>query len=246
MPFQLYHDPHHFDQHPEFGLGFHIVSTPRGAPGAREIFILFGQLYLLRIDQLATIYPLLNSVRPEDMEQATDTEARANPYSSDLTQCDAAFFTSDPILMALTSGPGGTPSAPPPTPGAALSPPLPYGHLPFQRNTRTNYERFVRFTAFATDPRITSDGGLLPGTFAAPASEERMVPGGFAAVGRYALPTLMPAVWRRDIIPPINRPYHSGAVVPMFGQAGGGVEVMFGQALPANSAHQRVARIEDL
>jgi hypothetical protein len=50
-----------------------------------------------------------------------------------------------------------------------------------------------------------------------PASELNFVPTGFAAVGRYALPDLPPACRRCEI----------GACLPLYGQAGGGVEVMF-------------------
>jgi hypothetical protein len=68
---------------------------------------------------------------------------------------------------------------------------------------------------------------VLAGTFGFPASELNFVPTGFAAVGRYALPDLPPACRRYEITPPTGYTLQCGASVPLYGQAGGGVEVMF-------------------
>jgi hypothetical protein len=73
-----------------------------------------------------------------------------------------------------------------------------------------------------------------------------MVPSGFSAVGRFALPSLLPAIWRREIVPPLGTTYLCGAVVPMYGQAGGGVEVKFDNGAAAGSAHLRAASIPEL
>lgn len=68
---------------------------------------------------------------------------------------------------------------------------------------------------------------VLAGTFAFPASELPLVPSGFAAVGRYALPDLPPACTRYELHPPTNTLVDCGASVPLYGQSGGGVEVCF-------------------
>jgi hypothetical protein len=73
-----------------------------------------------------------------------------------------------------------------------------------------------------SDPCIADEG-----TYGFPKSERRFVPTGFAAVGRYALPDLPPACRRYEIRPPANYKLKCGAAVPRYGQAGGGVEVMF-------------------
>lgn len=70
---------------------------------------------------------------------------------------------------------------------------------------------------------------MSPGTFTAPASEAPFIASGFGAVGRFALPNLSPANWRWEIRPPSGTPFRCGASVPLYGQAGGGVEVEFSQ-----------------
>ena len=70
---------------------------------------------------------------------------------------------------------------------------------------------------------------VVPWTFASPSSEIPLVPTGFGAVGRFALPTFFPAVFRWEIQPDAGGSLLCGAVVPMWGQAGGGVEVCFDQ-----------------
>lgn len=240
MPFSRYHRPQFFAPVAEFGMGYQVVCN-RNDPSTAEIYILFNHEFMLPISEIFRIDPLLTGVPPEDWERTLRSNAIV--YSADLIPCDTNMFIRHRLLMDMTSGPGGQPpSASPPDTTDSTVTPTPYGHLPFRKVTATDHERFVRFTLFPTDRRVDPDTGeVLPGTFAAPASEERVVHGGFAAVGRFALPSLHPAVWRRDIIPPANTPYMAGAVVPMFGQAGGGAEVM--QQLSPGSAHRKPARI---
>jgi hypothetical protein len=57
------------------------------------------------------------------------------------------------------------------------------------------------------------------------------VPTGLAAVGRYALPDLPPACRHYELMPPTGYTLQCGACVPLYGQAGGGVEVMFPKRL---------------
>jgi hypothetical protein len=88
-------------------------------------------------------------------------------------------------------------------------------------------EVFKRFTAYENDHRITSDGKLLPGTYATTEEDAKNAPTGRIAVARYALPNPKPAsnVW--TIEPLKDTLIQSGIVEPAFGQAGGGVEVIF-------------------
>ena len=106
----------------------------------------------------------------------------------------------------------------PPTPPARI-----YGHLPFKGVT-TSGDAFLRFEPWPTSRRLAGST-VMPGTYAAPISERHLVPNGFAAVGRYALPGLLPActVWK--IVPSLSKPLAFGTSVPVFGQAGGGAEV---------------------
>ena len=73
----------------------------------------------------------------------------------------------------------------------------------------------------ANPPTIAQD------TYAAPASEAPFALTGFAAVVRFALPTLMPACFRYELQPVTGTTIECGAAVPLYGQSGGGVEVKF-------------------
>lgn len=115
----------------------------------------------------------------------------------------------------------GGPVPPPPfTPG-------PYGHLPFTAASGSN-DVYYRYEAFPNSRRIHQNGkSVSPGTYASPASELGFMPTGLSVVARCALPSLLPARWRWEIQPMPNTSFRCGASVPLHGQSGGGVEVMF-------------------
>jgi hypothetical protein len=101
--------------------------------------------------------------------------------------------------------------------------------------TTLNGEIFARFTAYETDRRITSDRGLVAGTYATTAADADRVSTGSHAVERYALPDPAPAIYRFTIIPRYNTRYRKGVVQPAFGHAGGGIEVLFDDATGPNT-----------
>jgi hypothetical protein len=105
---------------------------------------------------------------------------------------------------------------------------------PFPLLTKSQ-ESFVRFSAFKNDRRIQSDGSLLPGSYATSERDAQFGSSGFAVVGRYALPNIMPATNRFDITVPMGTPGLVGTVSPAFGQAGGGVEIEFTKGAPPKS-----------
>ncbi|MBO6689284.1 MAG: hypothetical protein JJ931_06025 [Henriciella sp.] len=109
------------------------------------------------------------------------------------------------------------------------SPPAPpnsiYGHLPFHLNSVPN-EVFYRFESFPNSRRLTRQQ-IAKGTYAAPSSELFFTPTGFSAVGRFALPSLLPACWRYELKPQSGTKVYCGASVPLYGQSGGAVEVCF-------------------
>lgn len=139
-----------------------------------------------------------------------------------------------------------TPVPPPPpgspvigTPGgsvaaAPVAATVPYGHLMFQSHTAAR-DVFYRWEAFPTSRRIIpTKRTIAANTFASPASEVPFMPTGFAAVGRCALPNPFPSCFRWELQPVAGTLIRCGASVPLFGQSGGGVEVMFpGGAPPA-------------
>lgn len=91
---------------------------------------------------------------------------------------------------------------------------------------------FHRFSAFNPDRRVDpKTGDFLPGTYATTESEVPFVPSGFAAVGRFALPNNLPASHRYVIEAPVGTNVAFGTVAPAFGQAGGGVEAYFQNAV---------------
>lgn len=110
-------------------------------------------------------------------------------------------------------------------PSPPASPAHVYGHLPFKGKTSTG-DAFLRFEPWPTSRRVKGTT-VTAGTYAGPISEQHLVPNGFAAVGRYALPNLLPActVWK--IEPKPGTDLAVGASVPLYGQAGGGAEVCF-------------------
>lgn len=86
---------------------------------------------------------------------------------------------------------------------------------------------FLRYSAFTNDRRVLQNGNFVPGTYAAPESERPLVPTGFAAVGRFALPNQSPASHIYEIQAAVKTRVGIGTVCPAFGQAGGGVEAYF-------------------
>jgi hypothetical protein len=109
-----------------------------------------------------------------------------------------------------------------------------YGHLPFKSLTKER-EVFYRWESWPDSRRVLqNEKRIKPQTFAAPQSEVPFAPTGFGAVARFALPSFFPHVFRWEIQPDAGTTIFCGAVVPMFGQSGGGVEVYF-----VDGAHNR-------
>jgi hypothetical protein len=101
-----------------------------------------------------------------------------------------------------------------------------HGSPPFFGRTSAAAQ-FVRFSAFSNDRRITPSLGLLPGTYATSKLDADMIPTALTVVGHYALPTILPPVYRFQIVPPPLTEYYYGTVSPAFGQSGGGTEIEF-------------------
>ena len=95
-----------------------------------------------------------------------------------------------------------------------------------RQSTTAQFEAFFRYSAFPNECRVHKNGSFKSGTYATTANDVRMVPSGFASVGRYALPSSRSAKFVY-VITPEPTPINVGTVVPNHGQAGGGVEVLF-------------------
>lgn len=96
-------------------------------------------------------------------------------------------------------------------------------------------EVFKRFSAYEKDNRVTSDGKLLPGTYATTEEDAKNAPTGKAAVARYALPNPKPASNVFTIKPLKDTVIQYGIVEPANDQPGGGVEVIFKEGTHAGT-----------
>jgi hypothetical protein len=110
----------------------------------------------------------------------------------------------------------------------------------------TAVRTFHRFSAFKPDRRVDlKTGDFLPGTYAAPVSEVPLVPTGFAAVGRFALPNNAPASHHYVINAGAQTAVSFGTVAPAFSQAGGGVEAFFPGGATNQPPNVPPSRIDD-
>lgn len=101
-------------------------------------------------------------------------------------------------------------------------------------------ERFLRFSAFENDRRITPEGSVVAGTYTTTYSDGiTNVFTGMDAVRRYALPNPMPAVHRFYLKPPDPIAVRRGTAAPAFGQPGGGVEVLFENGAGAGTRYDQ-------
>lgn len=90
-------------------------------------------------------------------------------------------------------------------------------------------QSYYRYSAYSLDRRVNPfTGNFEKGTYATTYADMHFVPSGFAAVGRYALPNPASARYVFQIVTN-DRPSLMGTATPNFGQAGGGVEVLFSQ-----------------
>jgi hypothetical protein len=220
-----------FDEMPEAGMGMHFARV-QDALG----FVLSSRVLMLpytergkgqsQSDELANRLWFGAERRRHGPETPISKAEIAEEDALIAALADAPLdmryvSATDPLVMGFILTP---PGYLPPTP---RRPTHIYGHLPFTGITQAG-DVFYRCKHWATSRRVRySSNDVLLGTYGFPASELSFVLTGFAAVGRYALPDLPPACRRYEITPPPNYTLQCGACVPLYGQAGGGVEVMF-------------------
>ncbi len=112
-------------------------------------------------------------------------------------------------------------------PGVPYRPSYIHGHLPFHGKCGGS-DIYYRYEQFPTSKRIDlKKNTVAKDTYAAPESEEAFTPTGLSAVGRFALPLVLPACWQYKLTPAAGTRIFYGASVPLYGQSGGAVEVMF-------------------
>jgi hypothetical protein len=105
--------------------------------------------------------------------------------------------------------------------------------IPKSRAKTLPANAYYRFSAYSIDRRrAVGTGDYLKGTYATTYNDIHHVPSGYSAVGRYALPNPLSARFVHPIVT-FDQPTYTGTATPNFGQAGGGVEVFFGNGATA-------------
>jgi len=207
---------------PETGMGFQLVEAViRGTPTPLFVFnsdrvVDLSEIGLQPGDDPAVI--LQNGLR---IVEALKGDVVTTMFSAPAPHS----------FRLLNARVGLLPAAALPVAGARLSVALPSSLVKHDK-LRVN-RVFHRFSAFNPDRRVDPlTGSFLAGTYATPESEVPFVPTGFVAVGRFALPNTLPASFHYEIEAPAGTSVDFGTVAPAFGQAGGGVEAYFANAIP--------------
>lgn len=102
-----------------------------------------------------------------------------------------------------------------------------HGQFPLLANVTLKVPTiFYRYTRSAVDHKYLSQSNELDQkTYLTSDMDIEHANTGFAAVGRYALPIPLPCTYVHQYELPVDTKLQVGTVAPLFGQAGGGVEV---------------------
>ncbi|EKS33885.1 hypothetical protein [Afipia clevelandensis] len=214
-----------FANEPEVDMGVQVGIQGDGTP----LVVESGRIAVLYDDdsaeQLNLFYELVGVGR-DGAFSAEEYGQRLEAWVSRLRPCPPitpmAALAAWSILPFIHMGPRY------PLPATPWRPSYVYGHLPF-KGLCGGQDVFYRYEQFSKSQRIdrASNRIVKPETYAAPASEKPFTPTGLSAVGRFALPKLLPACWRYELTPVRGTLVYYGASVPLYGQSGGAVEVMF-------------------
>ena len=209
---------------PETAMGLHVIQATED----EVVLVLGGQVAVLFADIYSGHLNAIDDFGFDQLQQAeadVEEESREEKFHSwlkGLPELEVKLADTPPSpSTALSIQPlGKLPLAPQP-------PNTVYGHLPFHGLTAAD-DAFYRWEPWPISKRIDQRRrAVVPGTFTAPASEIPFMPTGFSVVARLALPGLIPACFRWELRPPKMTAMRCGASVQMYGQSGGGVEVVF-------------------
>lgn len=203
---------------PESGMGYQTASARLTySPGTKSGYLIAGAYYVA--EETLTRTASTQDVEGERLIFADVSEPEIEKSAS--LPSDARIIVLPELKMLFKT-------ASSKKAGASSTP-------PFVTKT-TSSDVFFRLSAFRNDRRILKDGSVAPGTYTTTDNDYKEVPSGLAAVGRYALPSRLPASYVFVIQPPAGTPVAYGTVIPNFGMAGGGVEAYFPQGCPKGSA----------
>jgi hypothetical protein len=208
-----------FDEQPEAAMGVHLAQTSE-----RLCLILSGRVLMFptaesdeKSNRVADRLWFNRDAEPISMEAESQLLMSLDPVRETITYLPPSYHAVVGFILNLVGY----------LPPTSMKPSYIYGHLPFDGLTQTNDVFYICEHWLVSRRVLMRTGDILSGTYGFPSSDLPLVPTGFAAVGRYALPNLPPACRRYEIRPPSGYTIKCGAAVQLCGQAGGGVEVMF-------------------
>lgn len=181
-------------------------------------FVVLGSTYALAVQQFkdfSTVFDVTAAVSFDELSQddfVNEDLKIEDDFGQDPLKARAAL-----AQRLAISGAGGAAAAPAPPPGTTLT----------VKTFTTGDDGFIRFYYTRNDPRIRANGDVAAKTYATTYRDGVIITSGLSAVGRYALPVPLPAAYLFVLTPPAGTPVHFGAAIPLFGQAGGGVEAYF-------------------
>jgi hypothetical protein len=207
-------------EEPESGIGYQVVSIAFRSQ-VRESGILFCRSYFVPYERNGELLRAATNTPPEidyfyleEPRIILSEEKKLVGFTPSLEVTSISPLVNQPLVKHASS--------------ISQLPPF------FQRATGS--EVFFRVSPYRKDRNIMPDGSVVPRCYCTSDNDMTVVPSGLAAVGRYALPSRLPAIHVFRIQPPKGTPYLCGTVTPNFGLAGGGVEAYFPLGCPAGSA----------
>jgi hypothetical protein len=209
---------------PETAMGYQLLELSLQGWNQRHMFLALDSRYLFPANSLEELFGALQVLLGTTAEQLDELPGIKNERVKDI-----GLPSRDGITIISSWGPRVRASLLDPVLGvddrlSAVVQPQPLSAAIVTVGLRA----YFRFSAFPNDRRVLPDGSYKSGTYATTANDLRMVPSGFAAMARYAIPNPMSAKYVYPLITS-QSPSRVGATVPNFEQSGGGVEVLFSQ-----------------
>lgn len=188
---------------PESGMGFQVLQY------RQDFLVAFNATFLVSLAELREHPAVLTElarllVVGEDQGDHTTERLELETVAIAFSELDTEYWV----------------------PGTGLNRPEISAAPQFRAISRKRPHSYYRFSVSPRDHRVAANGDYLPDTYATTYADLHFVPSGFAAVGRYALPNPASARFVHQLTT-FDRPSRMGTVTPNFGQAGGGVEVLF-------------------
>jgi hypothetical protein len=223
-------DQDQFASLPEIAMDCQFAKAEGGMIFPAEFYVVIGCAVAIRLNQSIFAEPYQGFLDQRWLNPIISAPERLTEFErwlKTLTEAPPLANLSPGDSSQLFWGGMGPISPIHPLPPAPPRPASIYGHLPFAANTLPTTVIY-RWESFPTSRRIdrsVNPPTIAQDTYAAPASEVPFAVTGFASVARFALPTLLPACFRYELQPVAGTRIECGASVPLYGQAGGGVEV---------------------